>query len=287
MEYKKLLLNPKWQKKRLEILQRDNFSCVVCGNGIDTDTQVHVHHLSYRKGCMPWEYDNSNFVTLCEHCHSGVHNGDLVLPFPKIVQRKNIKKTRCVFYRGVLQEDPFKKLSCVQQLVYSFLLSQSLMQYKDLFGVEGYCINQEDINDYIQECHVDFPEIKVRKFSKDLGISTNTFYKSLNAMEDIGIIHRDKLRVTSEIIRNGYFDVFDIEGLSTCNAIFFLWLRSMSQKYNYTINTNSKKLAEKFNTTKNNIRVMLHELSKKGLVERIKNSDGSYGELKINQIHTI
>ena len=192
-----------------------------------------------------------------------------------------------VFYRGVLQEDPFIKLSCVQQLVYSFLLSQSLMQYKDLFGVEGYCINQEDIFDYIQDGHVDFPEIKVRKFSKDLGISTNTFYKSLNAMEDIGIIHRDKLRVTSEIIRNGYFDVFDIEGLSTCNAIFFLWLRSMSQKYNYTINTSSKKLAEKFNTTKNNIRVMLHELSKKGLVERIKNSDGSYGKLQINRIHTI
>ena len=189
-----------------------------------------------------------------------------------------------VFYRGVLQEDPFKKLSCIQQLVYSFLLSQSLMQYKDLFGVEGCYINQEDIFDYIQDGHVDFPEIKVRKFSKDLGISTNTFYKSLNAMEDIGIIHRDKLRVTSEIIRNGYFDVFDIEGLSTCNAIFFLWLRSMSQKYNYTINTNSKKLAEKFNTTKNNIRVMLHELSKKGLVERIKNTDGTYGSLIINQI---
>lgn len=189
-----------------------------------------------------------------------------------------------VFYRGVLQEDPFKKLSCVQQLVYSFLLSQSLMQYKDLFGAEGCCINQEDILDYIQDRHVAFPEIKVRKFSKDLGISTNTFYKSLNVMEDIGIIHRDKLRVTREIIRNGYFDVFDIEGLSTCNSIFFLWLRSMSQKYNYTINTTSKKLAEKFNTTKNNIRVMLHELSQKGLVERIKNSDGTYGGLIINQI---
>lgn len=189
-----------------------------------------------------------------------------------------------VFYRGVLQEDPFKKLSCMQQLVYSFLLSQSLMQYKDLFRGEGCSINQEDISDYIQESHVDFPEIKVRKFSKDLGISTNTFYKSLNAMKDIGIIHGNELRVTGEIIRNGYFDVFDIDGLSTCNAVFFLWLRSMSQKYNYTINTSSKKLAEKFNTTKNNIKVMLHELSQKGLVERIKNSDGTYGSLIINQI---
>lgn len=74
MEYKKLLLNPKWQKKRLEILQRDNFSCVVCGNGIDTDTQVHVHHLSYRKGCMPWEYDINNMRVLCQKCHQRIHH---------------------------------------------------------------------------------------------------------------------------------------------------------------------------------------------------------------------
>lgn len=62
-EYKKLLQNPKWQKKRLEILQRDNFSCVVCGNGIETDTALHVHHLSYMKGRMTWEYDISQLPT--------------------------------------------------------------------------------------------------------------------------------------------------------------------------------------------------------------------------------
>ena len=48
-EYSEYLNNPKWKKKRLEILSIDHFSCVVCGNCIDTYTQVHVHHLSYRK----------------------------------------------------------------------------------------------------------------------------------------------------------------------------------------------------------------------------------------------
>ena len=73
-EYKKLLLNPKLQKKRLEILQIDNFSCVVCGNGIDTYTKVHVHHLSYRKGCIPLEFDINDMIVLCQKCHQRNHN---------------------------------------------------------------------------------------------------------------------------------------------------------------------------------------------------------------------
>ena len=73
-EYSEYLKNPKRQKKRLEILSRDNSSCVVCGNGIDTDTQVHVHYLSYRKGCMPWEYDINDMRVLCKQCHQRIHN---------------------------------------------------------------------------------------------------------------------------------------------------------------------------------------------------------------------
>ena len=73
-EYSEYLKNPKWQKKRLEILSRDNFSCVVCGNGIETDTALHVHHLSYMKGSMPWEYDIDDMRVLCRTCHQRIHN---------------------------------------------------------------------------------------------------------------------------------------------------------------------------------------------------------------------
>lgn len=73
-EYSEYLKNPKWQKKRLEILSRDKFSCVVCGNGIENDTSLHVHHLSYIKGRMPWEYDIKDMRVLCKMCHQRIHN---------------------------------------------------------------------------------------------------------------------------------------------------------------------------------------------------------------------
>ncbi len=67
--YSEKLTNPKWQKKRLEILSRDKFTCQLCS---DTDTMLHVHHKSYTKGAEPWEYEDSNFISLCKYCHRDV-----------------------------------------------------------------------------------------------------------------------------------------------------------------------------------------------------------------------
>ena len=65
-EYIELLKDPRWQKKRLEIMQRDNFTCQHCGS---TEKTLNVHHLLYSKGSKPWEYDNDNLITLCQDCH--------------------------------------------------------------------------------------------------------------------------------------------------------------------------------------------------------------------------
>lgn len=59
------LKSPKWQRKRLEIMQRDNFTCVACG---DTETTLCVHHKNYI-GVNPWDTPDKYLVTLCEVCH--------------------------------------------------------------------------------------------------------------------------------------------------------------------------------------------------------------------------
>lgn len=67
--YRELLLDPQWQKKRLQIFGRDNFSCVRCGDDAKT---LHVHHRSYLRGKKPWEYPDEFLETLCETCHEDV-----------------------------------------------------------------------------------------------------------------------------------------------------------------------------------------------------------------------
>lgn len=65
-DYNGLLKHPKWQRKRLEIMQRDNFTCIKCK---DTETTLHIHHKSYEYNKKPWEYEDDNLITLCEDCH--------------------------------------------------------------------------------------------------------------------------------------------------------------------------------------------------------------------------
>ena len=65
MTYQEKLRSPKWQRKRLEIFQRDNFTCKACRN---TEQPLHVHHKKYTTQ-NPWEELNENLVTLCERCH--------------------------------------------------------------------------------------------------------------------------------------------------------------------------------------------------------------------------
>lgn len=64
--YWELLRDPRWQRKRLEVMQRDDFTCQCCDKKTQT---LNVHHMYYERGLSPWEYPNESLQTLCEDCH--------------------------------------------------------------------------------------------------------------------------------------------------------------------------------------------------------------------------
>lgn len=70
MDYKEQIKSPKWQRRRLEILQRDDFTCQICGC---KEKMLHVHHTAYEKEKMIWEYPDEMLITLCEDCHEYEH----------------------------------------------------------------------------------------------------------------------------------------------------------------------------------------------------------------------
>lgn len=71
--YTEKLKDPRWQKKRLEILNRDNWRCCVTGC-FETEKTLHVHHLDYISGKEPWDYPDEYFMTVCENCHEEISN---------------------------------------------------------------------------------------------------------------------------------------------------------------------------------------------------------------------
>ncbi len=64
--YFELLKHPEWQRKRLAIFKRSNFTCENCGSKENT---LHVHHTYYERGLKPWEYPDHSLHALCEDCH--------------------------------------------------------------------------------------------------------------------------------------------------------------------------------------------------------------------------
>lgn len=76
MTYAEKLKDPRWQKKRLEIMKRDGWKCRYCES---SDKSLVVHHVVYENNHEPWEYDDWKLLTLCEDCHSIIHTRDELL----------------------------------------------------------------------------------------------------------------------------------------------------------------------------------------------------------------
>lgn len=70
MNYAQQIKHPMWQKKRLEVLEANNFECEDCGA---KEEELHVHHPFYRRGAMIWQYEASELQCLCHKCHKDAH----------------------------------------------------------------------------------------------------------------------------------------------------------------------------------------------------------------------
>ena len=60
-------LDPRWQRVRLRIMERDKFECQAC---LRADKTLHVHHKVYEKKKKIWDASDSDLGTLCEECHA-------------------------------------------------------------------------------------------------------------------------------------------------------------------------------------------------------------------------
>lgn len=56
---------PTWPGTRRQVLKRDGWRCTSCGSPFS----LHVHHRNGNRNDDRME----NLVTLCSHCHTGVH----------------------------------------------------------------------------------------------------------------------------------------------------------------------------------------------------------------------
>ena len=73
-----------FSSRKEAVLHRDNYTCQLCGK---KNVRLEVHHIIYRS--QGGTDDENNLITLCEDCHSAVHDGKLTID--KKPRKMNLK----------------------------------------------------------------------------------------------------------------------------------------------------------------------------------------------------
>ena len=95
--YAEKLKDPRWQKRRLEVFERDDWTCQECGA---TDRTLHIHHKFYRRGLEPWQYSDAALDTLCEDCHRLKESGRRI-ERNKLLSQNKEDEIRAETYRPI------------------------------------------------------------------------------------------------------------------------------------------------------------------------------------------
>jgi hypothetical protein len=146
--YSEKLKDPRWQKKRLEILQRDNWACTSCGG---TKVTLHVHHKYYTYGKEPWEYGNEVLITLCEHCHEAEE------AFKEILY----DMPRSLLVAGFDNSQLYQLTAFLQQLKYKIEPDEILNLIARL------CISDEFHKDVMLAYEKEIDRIRIKEYSID------------------------------------------------------------------------------------------------------------------------
>ena len=116
--YNDKLKDPRWQKRRLQELERAGWACEWCGSDSFT---LHVYHWAYIGD--PWDAPSAVLAVLCEHCHPAANKLRQCsqLTTGVLLRRIRASKDLCEHWEGLPEDrafDPAEFLSWLsEQLV--------------------------------------------------------------------------------------------------------------------------------------------------------------------------
>lgn len=81
--YSEKLKDPRWQKRRLKVMEYAHWRCQICGA---KDNTLHCHHSYYTRGKLPWQYPDGAIICICDTCHEKIHGRKPSRLFERVVE---------------------------------------------------------------------------------------------------------------------------------------------------------------------------------------------------------
>lgn len=171
-------------------------------------------------------------------------------------------------------------LTANERILYSFLLSKSIARAMGMFDPDGEHINEDDLGYYIEERGVPLVEMSKERIARELSMSRRSVINAFRKFWEKGIIKdgigEKILFVSSLIYKCGFFELLMNSRLNGELLIFYSYLVSKGERYGYSIDTFTSKLADDYGKTPNTISQYLKRLKAAGLTRR-----GADGRLDI------
>ncbi len=94
--------DPRWQRKRLQILSDADFTCEECRN---QEKELNVHHSAYLRGIPAWQHPDSLLHCLCRDCHKQRQEVEesLKLEMMKRLRRVPLERIKQIFWEVMAQ----------------------------------------------------------------------------------------------------------------------------------------------------------------------------------------
>jgi len=125
--YYEKLKDPRWQRKRLEVMQRSNFCCQQCHRD---DVTLNVHHVYYMSKRDPWDYPNFALQCVCEECHGENHESCEYTNFESLIELIAGDD-----FENPILYDFFEQVDCLKcdfQLSHNQLLDSLVVAVRDM-----------------------------------------------------------------------------------------------------------------------------------------------------------
>lgn len=175
---------------------------------------------------------------------------------------------KIIYYRTLLARG--QNITPTERIVYSFLVSKSIMQLDEVFQSDGTYIDISLVYDYLDDSKwVDMFYISMRNLSKELNITLQTAFNSVKRLKEKGYIRNDKIYVNCELLEKGYFELHKSNVLNGQVLIFYSYLKDKAQNEDNKVSINKNNLAELFGVKVYSINQYLQKLYSVGLAKRL------------------
>jgi hypothetical protein len=124
--YSEKLKDPRWQRKRLEIMQEHGFKCEICS---DSKQELHVHHKEYEPNREPWDYASYKLQCLCSDCHKMSHIDEEKIQ--KFYRRKGIGRKNIYIMDRVLPRILSRGLDEIAQMEITQIRIAAIAEFKE------------------------------------------------------------------------------------------------------------------------------------------------------------